>query len=1085
MRKILSLVLALSLALSLAVPAFSASAPSVSARITGNGNNARLEITVGNITESGLSWSNNSTKVYEVGDFSVEVQIQGNSVRSVRLVAPAQLQEPGNSLVLTPTVSARTNSSGDKISSNSHSANFAGLYFGWDEKQKDPGVLYVNESVFNLFKDGQFLLTAQNANRYWDYLIQPLDLHRIEGGITIAGREFHYEYRIPKVAQSGSLRDELKNINQVFIGGNYKDATVIVEKEWIMLDEDGEGDDSLVEFTNGFKLGENAIKISTFGGRSISFEEKPIDGFKLVRVTINGEGVPARVNSITGEVTFPFNFNVRATDVVTVEFTNEEEELDFKGELSINKTVDGQFFADWALSIENSINIDMKELLEGIVFKAYSVTGKGAAFDRDNPVAVGELIPSGQITFSPSSLPLGWYAIVEEFTNELAERIFHEVAPLYVYLGENGVEGSQTITISSQEGLTENMVAVDGAFQMPGQSQSILDQWSDLLRSAFDSMDPDLGEAVWVWDVPNPSAVYGIDGSVVRFDIPFDIYGEIMDDEVMFAFAADNAAVVYVNDNLAGYTSRSMRWEYDNQIKDESAFGDLLFADFDGSAWFYSYEYDIKPYLIDGPNIITVFAANSASTGYYDESGVFVPGATGTINDTYNYTNNPSGLIFNCVFTVEGAVFDNMAKPRPLNEEIALEKKVDGDALAIWLLDKALEIEELIESFELYKVENENDELVGDPIATFDVTDEFLGYISFIFESDGDLEGWYAVKEVLTDYGKEVFEDVGILYFYVDEDGDIGDEVAFDNKEKKEIEWEWVQVWIRGAYDYEVDWNKVNAPIYNWLNPNAHLRANPANSFGEPNALNGVSQGDEKMTSIGFFKEGVTFRFGEEDDFDDEGKPVYQDVFRQLYDRSIPDLTLTEVTWTDGWHHEAVDLYLVNVEFNEGADSLFKELHYVGRVYNRVYGNGYEANGFRFAHWRDDNFWHTNVWFPDEIFKAEGVRLVDVTNNVNAPNGTGTLNSWHQNDDGYDLDAMSVWYRRPKVAAHADIDAVASSDVNFNYVGSEPGTEYDSGENLVDLEEDEAELEKDEDVVDLKDDDIYFKEEDEDAETEE
>jgi hypothetical protein len=94
--------------------------------------------------------------------------------------------------------SARTNASGEKIPSNAHSAKFSGIYFIWDAKQKDPGYLKVDAKMFDTYES--FVLTAKNANLYWDYKIQPQ-----------VGQEQTpdncYVFYIPKIE---------KNINMVF-----------------------------------------------------------------------------------------------------------------------------------------------------------------------------------------------------------------------------------------------------------------------------------------------------------------------------------------------------------------------------------------------------------------------------------------------------------------------------------------------------------------------------------------------------------------------------------------------------------------------------------------------------------------------------------------------------------------------------------------------------------------------------------------------------------------------------------------------------------------------------------------------------
>ena len=87
--------------------------------------------------------------------------------------------EPFGILEVEPLPSSRTNSgkTGYKISSNAHSHDVPGMTFHWGTdpdkagKQQDLGWLKVHESVFQRYV--YFVLTAQNSNEYYDYVIMP------------------------------------------------------------------------------------------------------------------------------------------------------------------------------------------------------------------------------------------------------------------------------------------------------------------------------------------------------------------------------------------------------------------------------------------------------------------------------------------------------------------------------------------------------------------------------------------------------------------------------------------------------------------------------------------------------------------------------------------------------------------------------------------------------------------------------------------------------------------------------------------------------------------------------------------------
>jgi len=97
--------------------------------------------------------------------------------------------------------SQRENASGPKITSNAHSADFPGIYFIWDSKQKDNGYLKVSAQVFSNYKN--FTLTSKESNMYFDFVIS------IKPG-QILTIDNCYVFFIPKVYNN-------KNINMVFI----------------------------------------------------------------------------------------------------------------------------------------------------------------------------------------------------------------------------------------------------------------------------------------------------------------------------------------------------------------------------------------------------------------------------------------------------------------------------------------------------------------------------------------------------------------------------------------------------------------------------------------------------------------------------------------------------------------------------------------------------------------------------------------------------------------------------------------------------------------------------------------------------
>jgi hypothetical protein len=142
--------------------------------------------------------------------------------------------------------------------------------------------------------------------------------------------------------------------------------------------------------------------------------------------------------------------------------------------------------------------------------------------------------------------------------------------------------------------------------------------------------------AQWIWNRMD-SWEYGFTGSnLINTVSDFHIQGEILENEVPFYFACDNAAVVFVNGERVAYTTVAFEGGR-GPVPDNSAIGFTDFSDaaFNGDVWQHLYKVDIKGFLKQGANRIVIVAANS------DEN-----------NGRWNIDNNPAGLIYACKFTV-------------------------------------------------------------------------------------------------------------------------------------------------------------------------------------------------------------------------------------------------------------------------------------------------------------------------------------------------------------------------------------------------------------------------------------------------
>jgi len=175
---------------------------------------------------------------------------------------------------------------------------------------------------------------------------------------------------------------------------------------------------------------------------------------------------------------------------------------------------------------------------------------------------------------------------------------------------------------------------------LPGTSVPIKELWSSTLEGAYPAewaamMDMGDYTPLWIWD-RQESWEHGFTGhqlvmTVTKFNIS-DVE-KIVQNEIPFYFACDNAAVVFVNGEAVANTVQAFAGRYDAPaVPYFSGFGD---AYINGDVWQHVYTVDIKPFLVTGDNTIEVLAANSD-----DNDG------------RWNTSNNPAGLIFATKFSV-------------------------------------------------------------------------------------------------------------------------------------------------------------------------------------------------------------------------------------------------------------------------------------------------------------------------------------------------------------------------------------------------------------------------------------------------
>jgi len=374
----------------------------------------------------------------------------------------AEYSKSANKGTPAPVLRDRGNAAGDKISSNAHSADYLGLYFYWDDKQKDDGVLLVNENVFEYFKDNYtvtlpnvdkkqaansitfakgehgFVLTAKNSNNYWGFKISKKTGQIID---TINGVKI-YAYAIPKRFQfindkGKNDKEDLKNINMVFIDGQFKPAYVLLSKAW--FDEEGKliwkpfenvALNKELAFSNGLKLGLNE---EDFGEVTFSSYVEAMKG-KTLNIT---------------ETKFPAGYEFKAANVLSNDgfhrYINNGVSLTLKPGEKAAVLFENQ--KQWAyITIEKE-----RELLSGSV----APDAEFNIYDLDDNLIEGPVSPG---TYQVKA---GTYKVVEEgipgFTLVTANNIEVDVA----------AGGSETVSFTNNEDratvtLTKVRVDADG-----------------------------------------------------------------------------------------------------------------------------------------------------------------------------------------------------------------------------------------------------------------------------------------------------------------------------------------------------------------------------------------------------------------------------------------------------------------------------------------------------------------------------------------------------------------------------------------------------------------------------------------------
>jgi len=329
------------------------------------------------------------------------------------------------------------------------------------------------------------------------------------------------------------------------------------------------------------------------------------------------------------------------------------------GSLSILKTVGGVPFLDWARSKGlDAAGID--DIIAGMNFVAYLMTGADGVRVSPEVSYQGVMSPlDGIIGFG--QVRVGWYEVVETISGAASTYFAGSNGATNLYFVDNsslaGSTSAMANFVSGQNGVgtlvkcDANCSFGDNVFSLGTKEHVLPDVWNGQLAGSANFQKLMDMNAQWIWDY-GCTHIYGKSGSVYSDTFTFNAAEA---GSATLYFAADNAAVVYVNGKLAGYTEVAFEKSGSGlepaALLDDFDWTGLNASVFNGGwadGWCYAYDTEIN--FNKGFNTLTIIALNSIGTD-----------GTGTPNDTYNEVNNPCGLIFG--FAVPAITFDNEESP--------------------------------------------------------------------------------------------------------------------------------------------------------------------------------------------------------------------------------------------------------------------------------------------------------------------------------------------------------------------------------------------------------------------------------------
>lgn len=516
----------------------------------------------------------------------------------------------------------------------------------------------------------------------------------------------------------------------------------------------------------------NIDKIMVFNGAGVLIDPDTIDSILANCLEAYAEREAAGAKRVAGILCLESVMANGQPQIVpyfveggTVTFDNKPTDNGgFEGQLSLNKTVEGDLIGNWL--IDGDFNDEeIFAILNDIKFEVYKSDKFGAT--GGDFVADGWLELPGDIAFSPKIEEAGWY-LVHEVMGDIASEIFDEVDDVLIYFDGKNVSGSG---------------ALDTGFNPDGT------YWFD--KEAYDA-------ALTIEAFPGMGDFHVTDG--------VNSYSSFC---AMFGIGTDPSNPLKANDLFEGNKAdviKAFNYIYDN-------WGSITqWPKFDNSAWYNHYRYNSLEYPSENDATLATKAIAQlvlwsmldpskdwSMDEQYGSDRFIAKAINDAVKDTLaNYKtvevgNNITDVIFlayiddggrihgsqpQLVPIYGGVTFDNKPKEEGGFEgQLALNKTVEGDLIGNWMLDKDFEPEDVLAiiediKFMVYK-SDEFGTVGGDLVANGLL--EFPGEISFSPKINE--AGWYLIHEEVGETAAEYFTAADdMLIYYNNATGVIGGE---------------------------------------------------------------------------------------------------------------------------------------------------------------------------------------------------------------------------------------------------------------------------------------------------------------------